>query len=431
MRVSWPRLWSSRMKSRPGRWVASAVAVLVVAGLALVLPQVAGAADTLLSQGKPALASSEEGAGYAASLAVDGDVNTRWGSQFADPQWLRVDLGQPATVSQVVLRWESAYATAYQVQTSLDAVTWTTIYSTTTSTGGVQTIPITVANSGRYVRMYGTARVGGYGYSLWEFQVYGSYGGTTTPTAPPTSPTTPATCGTTNAALNQPATASSTENAQANAASAAFDGNAGTRWSSAFSDPQWLQVDLGSAKTVCQVVLQWESAYGKAYQLQTATDPGGPWTTIYSTTTSAGGNQTITVSTANSGRYVRMYGTARGTGYGYSLWEMQVYTGGTGTTSPPPPPPPPGFTTVWTDDFTGAANTLPSATNWQILTGTQYPGGAAHWGTSSVETDTNSTANVSLDGAGKLNITAVRDGSRQLDLGADRDTADRLRRQPG
>jgi hypothetical protein len=373
-------------------------AVTVVAGLAVVLPlAAAGAADTLLSQGKPALASSIEGASTAASFAVDGDVNTRWGSQFADPQWLQVDLGQPATVSQVILRWESAYATAYQLQTSLDGNSWTSIYTTTASTGGVQTVPITVANSGRYVRMYGTARNGGYGYSLWEFQVYGSYGTTTSP---------PPTCGTVNAAQNQPATASSTENA-GSPASAAFDGNSGTRWSSQFTDPQWLQVDLGGTQSVCKVVLQWESAYATAYQLQTAANATGPWTTIYSTTTSAGGTQTIPISTANSGRYLRMNGTARATGYGYSLWEMQVYVGGTITTTSPDST----WTTVWSDDFTGAANTLPTSTNWQILTGTQYPGGAAHWGTSSVETDTNSTANVSVDGAGTLTLKAVRDGA--------------------
>ncbi len=53
-----------------------------------------------------------------------------------------------------------------------------------------------------------------------------------------------AVCGTANAALGRPATASSTENATFPAGNA-VDGNPGTRWSSAFSDPQWVQVDLG------------------------------------------------------------------------------------------------------------------------------------------------------------------------------------------
>ena len=135
-------------------------------------PTGSGGSGGLLSQGHPATASSLEGAGYPASNAVDGNTTTRWSSAFSDPQWLQVDLGATHTISQVVLNWENAYAKAFQIQTSNDGTTWTTIYSTTTGTGGVQTIP--VSGSGRYVRMYGTQRATGYGYSLWEFQVYGS-----------------------------------------------------------------------------------------------------------------------------------------------------------------------------------------------------------------------------------------------------------------
>src|SRR5215831_14257035 len=50
-----------------------------------------------------------------------------------------------------------------------------------------------------------------------------------------------ASCGTTNIALHRPATASSQESASFPPANAT-DGNLGTRWSSQFSDPQWLQV---------------------------------------------------------------------------------------------------------------------------------------------------------------------------------------------
>ncbi|SEL18492.1 discoidin domain-containing protein [Streptacidiphilus jiangxiensis] len=128
------------------------------------------------------------------------------------------------------------------------------------------------------------------------------------------------TCGTSDLALNRPATASSQENTSFPAPNA-VDGNLGTRWSSQFSDPQWLQVDLGATHTICGVTLAWETAYGKAFQIQTSND-GTNWTTIYSTTTGTGGTQTLNVS--GSGRYVRMYGTARGTQWGYSLWEFDV-----------------------------------------------------------------------------------------------------------
>ena len=96
-------------------------------------------------------------------------------------------------------------------------------------------------------------------------------------------------CGTTNLALNQPTTASSVQSASF-PASAATDGNLGTRWSSAFSDPQWLEVDLGSVQSICQVALDWETAYATAFQIQTSND-GSTWTTIYSTTTGTGGTR--------------------------------------------------------------------------------------------------------------------------------------------
>jgi len=260
---------------------------------------------TNLALNHPATASSLENASFPASNAVDGNLTTRWSSGFSDPQWIQVDLGSVQTICGVTLNWEAAYGKAFQIQTSNDGTTWTPIYSTTTGTGGTQTLSVT--GSGRYIRMYGTARGTMYGYSLYEFQVFGTGGG--------------GGCGTTNLALNKPASASSLQNATF-PASAAFDGNLGTRWSSAFSDPQWIQVDLGSSQTICGVTLAWEAAYGKAFQIQTSTD-GSTWTTIYSATTGTGGTQALPVS--GTGRYVRMYGTARGTVYGYSLWEFEVF----------------------------------------------------------------------------------------------------------
>src|SRR5882724_11559464 len=57
------------------------------------------------------------------------------------------------------------------------------------------------------------------------------------------------------------ATASSAENGSF-PASAAVDGDTGTRWSSAFSDPQWLQVDLGAPATITSVTLTWRPRTG-------------------------------------------------------------------------------------------------------------------------------------------------------------------------
>ncbi|GAA4057521.1 glycoside hydrolase family 16 protein [Streptomyces shaanxiensis] len=75
------------------------------------------------------------------------------------------------------------------------------------------------------------------------------------------------------------------------------------------------------------------------------------------------------------------------------------------------PAPPSGWTQVFLDDFNGAAGTGVNTSNWQYATGTGYPGGPANWGTGEVETMTNSTNNVSLDGNGNLRITPLRDSA--------------------
>jgi hypothetical protein len=169
------------MRSLPHPRAATALWALVLALTVMLVapPRPAHAADGLISQGKPATASSSENAGSAAANAVDGNTGTRWSSAFSDPQWLQVDLGSSATISKVVLNWEAAYASAYQIQVSANGSTWSTVYSTTTGAGGTETL--NVSGTGRYVRMNGTARHTAYGYSLWEFQVYGSGGSTTPP----------------------------------------------------------------------------------------------------------------------------------------------------------------------------------------------------------------------------------------------------------
>ena len=166
--------FSSRWRFRR-RLLGALLAALALAAMVTGVTAGRAQAATLLSQGMPATASSVESASFPASAAVDGNTGTRWSSAASDPQWLQVDLGTSSTISQVVLEWEAAYATAFQLQTSTDGTNWTTIYSTTTGAGGNQTLSVT--GTGRYVRMYGTARATQYGYSLWEFGVYTTTGG--------------------------------------------------------------------------------------------------------------------------------------------------------------------------------------------------------------------------------------------------------------
>jgi hypothetical protein len=129
---------------------------------------------TNVALGRPATASSYQatgnGAPYPPSNTVDGKWDTRWASDWSDPQWVQVDLGRTTAVKHVQLGWESAYGKAYQVQVSDDGNTWSTLYSTTSGTGGVDTLDVN--GSGRYVRVTMTQRGTTYGYSLYELGVY-------------------------------------------------------------------------------------------------------------------------------------------------------------------------------------------------------------------------------------------------------------------
>ncbi len=123
-----------------------------------------------LAAGRPVVASSVE-ASLVAKNAVDSDSESRWGSEFSDPQWIAVDLGKTVKVSRVVLSWEDAYATGYSIQVSPDGTSWTDVYHTTSGKGETEEIKFTPTDA-RWVRMFGTKRVTLFGYSLFSFEVY-------------------------------------------------------------------------------------------------------------------------------------------------------------------------------------------------------------------------------------------------------------------
>jgi len=126
-----------------------------------------------LAVGKPAQASSNLVLSGATSpgAATDGRGDTRWSSEFSDPQWIAVDLGRAERISRVVLDWEAAYAKAYTIEISLDGQTWKEAYRTSSGKGGRETIRFAPTEA-RWVRMAGTQRGTEYGYSLWELGVF-------------------------------------------------------------------------------------------------------------------------------------------------------------------------------------------------------------------------------------------------------------------
>ncbi len=123
-----------------------------------------------LAQGRPAYASTVESSSYRANYATDGNINTRWSSQFRNDQSIQIDLGSTQTVNMVILRWETAYARRYGIYT-WDGSRWVNVFWTDNGRGGTEIINFANKNT-RYVLMYASTRATSWGVSLWEFGVY-------------------------------------------------------------------------------------------------------------------------------------------------------------------------------------------------------------------------------------------------------------------
>ena len=126
---------------------------------------------------KPVTASSEENAGCLAKNLTDGDVKTRWGSVHKDNEFVVVDLGQMCYIDHIILRWEAAYASQYELALSDDNSIWRTV--SIASSGGVEKVALSqyqaaLTNSrARYIRLIGVERATQYGTSLYELEAYG------------------------------------------------------------------------------------------------------------------------------------------------------------------------------------------------------------------------------------------------------------------
>ncbi|NJP47952.1 discoidin domain-containing protein [Actinacidiphila epipremni] len=194
------------------------------------------------------------------SAVTDGDAGTRWTSDYADDQWVQIDLGSLRSFDRVDVTWEQAYARTYVVQVSPDGSAWTDAQSVDNTAiplpfnGGdaslrLESVPATTA---RYVRLTCGLRNTSWGNSLWTFSVIDS--------ARPG----------TDLALHAKVAASTEDSSYP--ASNATDGNPNSRWSSAYEDDQWITVDLGSAQRFDQVAVLWEAAYPKTYVIQSSDD---------------------------------------------------------------------------------------------------------------------------------------------------------------
>jgi hypothetical protein len=124
-------------------------------------------------------------------------------------------------------------------------------------------------------------------------------------------------------AKNKPVVASSTESGRGEAIT---DGDESTRWASAARNNEWVYVDLGAKESISGVRVKWETAYAKVYKIQVS-DDASSWKDAATVSYGKEGAQEVTFNDDAEGRYVRVYGVERGTGWGYSLYDLKVYGG--------------------------------------------------------------------------------------------------------
>ncbi len=127
-----------------------------------------------------------------------------------------------------------------------------------------------------------------------------------------------------NLAFNKSVTASSTHSTILKASNI-VDGSMQTEWISAYSDPQWICIDLGNILPIDSIACFWNPAIGgKNYQFQLSEDSLS-WTDVYSTSSGDGRVDEISFDPTRA-RYVRMYGTQRTTTNGYGILEFQIFS---------------------------------------------------------------------------------------------------------
>lgn len=111
-----------------------------------------------------------------------------------------------------------------------------------------------------------------------------------------------------------------------------------SRWESESADPQWIQIELPASQNIGGVKIYWEAAAAKNYLIEVSED-GQNFTTAFTRKNGTGGSgfgddnresglEAISFDKVYTGKYIRITGNERTTGYGYSIYEVKVYGSG-------------------------------------------------------------------------------------------------------
>lgn len=249
-----------------------------------------------------AFASSLESARYPAEYAADGIPGTRWSSSRTDDEWITLDLGQQRRIGRIVLNWERSAGHCYAVQVSADNEHYEDVYEETDGKQGEFRVIDFRPREARYVRIDCRERTTEYGFSLWEVEVY-----------PPVR----------NLAYRCRMSASAA--LPDNPASAVVSGASGVGWRApAGAKGQWIQLDLGTVRTIGRLVLDWGNIGAMKYTVELS-DDGRRYTPVHNREDGVPAEQATVTFKPQRARYVRITCNAPFGGEGYGLDAIEAY----------------------------------------------------------------------------------------------------------
>jgi hypothetical protein len=103
---------------------------------------------------------------------VDGDLTTRWSSDYADGEDVTLDLGKETRVSALQLFWESSAAKDYTVSVSKDGKTWQSAREVKGGKPGPRADEVDLGGvRTRFIRLGLKQRTSEWGFSLYEISI--------------------------------------------------------------------------------------------------------------------------------------------------------------------------------------------------------------------------------------------------------------------
>jgi len=250
-------------------------------------------AENLSAAGTASASSGQDH--YRAELAVDGDMATRWGSNFSDDQWWQIELREPRRLCGLRLHWETAYGDRYAIEVSGNGQEWQPIYEESEGDGRTDLVYFSPVDT-RFLRLRGIRRGTGWGYSLWEIDLID--------------------------ADRSPVLLSSSA-LDSSPAAAALDGSEATAWQAAGGE-QWLTATLPEPQELGGVELSWGDDYATDYRVEVSVD-GETWTTVCAQARGNGGRD-YNFFPATAARHLRLRCLAAHAA-GYALREMKLKSG--------------------------------------------------------------------------------------------------------